>query len=134
MIFISDVDEEGTSLTLLGGVRLHSTDRTDSTDELCRISFHASTLESSGRRGPNLFGIIILTQLCSESTIILREAAVNNSLTTAVEVVRSIQSPVQVMALGFGDKIDELQAHLDTQVKNVKDMSDKEIVEKMTAL
>ena len=37
---ISDVDEEGTSVALLGRVRLRSTGSTDSTDELCRVDSH----------------------------------------------------------------------------------------------
>ena len=40
LISISDVDEEGTSLALLGGVRLRSSGSTDCTDELCRVDSH----------------------------------------------------------------------------------------------
>ena len=43
LISISDVDEEGTSLELLGGVRLYSAGSTGSTDELCRVNSHALT-------------------------------------------------------------------------------------------
>ena len=32
-----------TAPALLGGERLHSTDSTDSTDELCRVDSHAGT-------------------------------------------------------------------------------------------
>ena len=42
LISISDIDEEGMSLALLGGgVTLCSTGSTDCTDELCRVDSHA---------------------------------------------------------------------------------------------
>ena len=40
LISISDVDEEGTSLALLGEVRLRSAGSTNCTDELCRVDSH----------------------------------------------------------------------------------------------
>ena len=48
-ISISDVGEEGTSLALLGGVRLRSAGSTDCTDELCRIDSHAENVVGSCR-------------------------------------------------------------------------------------
>ena len=68
-------------------------------------------------------------------TKLIREAAVTNCLSAAVECVSSLKCPdTQVEAPNFEDDLDELNAHLDVvsqAVKSVRSLSDEEIEEKM---